>query len=182
MKKSLLVSIIAVVAVVVIATFLISPKSTPADTEFTDISQSLWFNSELKDVITQETFTISQFDKPVLVESFAVWCPTCTKQQREIKKYHDSVGDEVISVSLDVDESEDEAYVLQHTQDNGFDWYYIISPIEATVSLIDDFGPSIVNAPSAPMILICPGGQARKLQSGVKDVSDLKEAVATCGA
>ena len=45
-----------------------------------------WMNTELKDVRIGETFKISDFrGEPVLVESFAVWCPTCTKQQNEIK-------------------------------------------------------------------------------------------------
>ncbi|PIO07358.1 hypothetical protein COU59_03365, partial [Candidatus Pacearchaeota archaeon CG10_big_fil_rev_8_21_14_0_10_34_12] len=40
-----------------------------------------WMNTELKDIRTGETFKTSDFEgKPVLLESFAVWCPTCTKQ------------------------------------------------------------------------------------------------------
>jgi len=138
-----------------------------------------WINIELRDVATGESFRVSDFsDKPVLLESFAVWCPTCTKQQRVTKKLEEEVGDSIVSISIDTDPNEDEARVQKHIDDNGFSWYYAISPIEFTQSLIDQFGIDIVNAPSAPMVLICDGEKARQLGSGVKSVEKLKEEVA----
>jgi len=139
-----------------------------------------WMDFELKDIRTGESFKISDFaGKPILLESFAVWCPTCTKQQRDIKELHEEVGDDVISISLDTDPEEDEARVLAHIQSNGFEWYYAISPIELTQSLIDEFGNSIVSAPSVPMILICEDGSFRKLGGfGSRDVDKLKEEIA----
>lgn len=134
-----------------------------------------WINMELKDVATGETFKISDFsDKPVLLESFAVWCPTCTQQQRMIKSLHEEVGDSIISISLDTDPNEDEARVKKHIDDNGFDWSYVVAPVDFTKSLIDQFGIGIVNAPQAPMVLVCDGQKARQLGSGVKSVETLK--------
>ena len=135
-----------------------------------------WINFELNDVKTGESFMISDFNKPVLLESFAVWCPTCTKQQREIKKLHNDVGDSIISISVDTDPNEDENQVRQHIESNGFDWIYVVAPREFTQSLIDQFGVGIVNAPSAPMILICDE-KVKKLGSGVKSSNELKENV-----
>ncbi|MBS3080228.1 TlpA family protein disulfide reductase [Candidatus Pacearchaeota archaeon] len=138
-----------------------------------------WMNIELKDVRTGETFKISDFEgKPVLIESFAVWCPICTKQQKEIKKLHEEISDSVVSISLDTDPNEDESKILNHIQENGFDWYYAISPIEMTQSLINEFGNSIINAPSAPVVLICEDGSFRKLSgSGSRNVDKLKEEI-----
>ena len=134
-----------------------------------------WKESQLKDVITGNTFRISDFKgKPILLESFAVWCPTCTKQQKVIKELHEELGDEVISISLDTDPNEDESQVLQHTQKNGFDWRYAVSTVGTTKALIFEFGNTVVNAPQAPVILICKDQSARLLGRDIKDVEELK--------
>jgi cytochrome oxidase Cu insertion factor (SCO1/SenC/PrrC family) len=125
-----------------------------------------------------ENFKVSDFSgKPILIESFAVWCPTCTRQQNEIKKFHEEVGDAVVSISLDTDPNEDVAKVKAHTLQHGFDWHYVISPPDFTQSLIGVFGIGVVNAPSAPVILVCEDQSFRMLDSGVKDVSELKEEI-----
>jgi thiol-disulfide isomerase/thioredoxin len=137
-----------------------------------------WKEISIRDVRTGNDFKISDFKgKPILVESFAVWCPTCTKQQQEIKKLHEDVGDSVVSVSLDTDPNEEESQVKEHTEQNGFDWYYAVSPKDLTQSLIDEFGVGVVNAPQAPVILVCEDLSTRLLDRGVKDTDELKEAI-----
>ena len=145
-----------------------------------DISGVVWLNAELRDVNSGETFTIRGIGpdegKKVLLESMAVWCPVCTRQQREIRKLHDE-GNEIVSVSLDTDPNEDEARLRSHTDKNGFTWRYAISPSDVTRSLIDDFDPSIINAPSAPMVLVCEDGSWRRLPNGVKSISTLRQEI-----
>jgi thiol-disulfide isomerase/thioredoxin len=129
---------------------------------------------ELIDVATGKVFRISDFSgRPVLLESFAVWCPTCTEQQKQTKELESRIGDAIIHVSLDTDPNEDEARVREHIEANGFDWYYAVSPIELTRTLIDEYGIKVVNAPMVPMILICPDQSTRFLRSGVKTANDL---------
>ena len=139
-----------------------------------------WMEFELEDIRTGETFRISDFQgKPILLESFAVWCPTCTKQQREIKKLHDEIGDDIISISLDTDPNEDTEIIRAHINTNDFTWYYTISPIEMTQALIDEFGNSIISAPSAPMVLICEDLSYRKLGGfSSRSVDKLKQEIA----
>ena len=144
-----------------------------ADTEI-DNNKALWRTTELTDVKTGETFIVDQFDKPVILESFAVWCPTCTRQQKEIKKLHQEIGEDAISISLDTDPNEDRQKVLDHINSNGFDWYYAVAPKEVTQSLIDEFGFSVANAPSAPVVIIDENKNARLLKSGVKSSNELK--------
>ena len=158
----------------------IQSETTDSGTDSATVSEKIdWRTSALTDVRTQQVFTISQFDKPILLESFAVWCPTCTKQQTEIKLLHEELGDSFVSISLDTDPNEDKAKVLDHIQRNQFNWYYAISPRELTESLIDEFGINFVNAPQAPVVLIC-NGNAKKLPNGVKTVSELKGELANC--
>lgn len=138
-----------------------------------------WMDIELTDVTTGETFKISDFkDKTILLESFAVWCPTCLAQQKEMQKFQASHGDDVIHISLDTDPNEDAEKVREHIQRNGLDWYFAISPIELTEALIDEFGLKFVNAPRAPVVLICKDGSARFLRSGVKPAEELAAEVA----
>jgi len=138
-----------------------------------------WKNIELTDVNSEETYTIGKFNVPVFVESFAIWCPTCTRQQKEFKKFHES-NPEIISITLDTDPNEDATAVKQHAEINSFDWRYSVSPADLTQGLIDEFGLGVVNAPAVPVILICPGKEVQLLGRGVKDQADLAVAVASC--
>lgn len=144
-----------------------------------------WLTVELHDVVTREAFRISDFEgRPVLLESFAVWCPTCTKQQQEIRRLHDEVGEAIVSISLDVDPNEEEALVRRHALQNGFGWRYVVAPPQLTLALIQQFGTAVVVASSAPMILVCPdGGAIELLRRGVKSAEWLLDTIqAKCGA
>ena len=186
MKKGLIISVIVAVIVIGLTFLLFSPKQNTSENieigkeTFGEVINQVILDTELKDIATGKNFRISDFsDKPVLLESFAVWCPTCTAQQKVTKKFHEEVGDSVVSISIDTDPNEAESRVLEHIEKNGFNWYYAISPVELTKSLIDQFGVGIVNAPSVPMILIC-GDKATMLDSGIKSVSELKKEVERC--
>jgi thiol-disulfide isomerase/thioredoxin len=138
-----------------------------------------WMDVELTDVATNQTFKISDFKgKPILVESFAVWCSTCLAQQRESKKLKEELGESVVHISLDTDPNEDRSIVLGHINQYGFDWFYAITPISMTQDLINEYGISVVNAPGAPVILICEDQTTRFLRRGVKSADDLKEEIA----
>lgn len=144
----------------------------------------LWLSAELTDVVSGESFSIGQFEQPVLLETFAVWCPKCKAQQDDIVDFHMEEGfseDDVVSISLNVDAGEDADLVKNHAESNGFEWRFAVSPSDVTQSLVDEFGPGIVSAPSVPMVVICPDGTFEKLPTGNKNVEELKEAVAFCG-
>ncbi len=135
---------------------------------------SAWMDIELTDVATGQTFKINDFKgKPVLLESFAVWCLTCLRQQREIKKVREIEGDAIVHISLDTDPNEDADKIREHVERNGLDWYFAVAPIELTNALIDEFGLAVVNAPGAPVILIYEDQSAKLLRSGVKSAEEL---------
>lgn len=138
-----------------------------------------WRNVEFKDANTGETFKVSDFKgQNILLESFAVWCPTCLSQQKEMKKLRDQ-GDDTVHISLDTDPNEDESIVKEHALNNNLDWRFAVSPNEATKSLIKDFGINIVFAPGAPVLLICDDDaqSARFLPAGVKDADKLQQEI-----
>lgn len=138
------------------------------------VNATEWQQVELEDVNSGETYTVAELEKPLLVETFAVWCPTCTNQQNEIKKYHEQSN--ITSVSLDVDSNEDKQQIRRHTEENGFDWRYSVSPPGLTRMLVNEYGTTIANPPSAPVILVCEDG-TRRLENGVKSASKLEEEV-----
>lgn len=133
-----------------------------------------WMDTELTDVLTGDTFRISDFKgKTILVESFAVWCPTCLAQQKEMNKITESEGEDIVHISLNTDPNEDEAKVKGHVERNKLNWYFAIAPKELTEALIDEFGLEVVSAPRAPVVLICEDGEARLLRSGLKSADDI---------
>lgn len=137
-----------------------------------------WKSYELKEVSTGEKFRICDFEgKPVLIESFAVWCPKCKQQQDTLKRLHDELGDSFISIALDTDPNEDENTVKAYKNRFGYTWRFAISPVELTKALIDEFGIGVVNAPSVPVILVCEDLSFRMLGGGQKSVADLKREI-----
>lgn len=136
-----------------------------------------WMDTELKDVRTGETFKISDFKgKNILIESFAAWCPTCTKQQNKMRELQ-AIDPETIHISLDTDPNEDIKIVQNYIDRNLFDWYFALAPEELTRALIKEFGVGIVFAPAAPVVLICPDQSTRFLGRGVKSANELKSEI-----
>jgi hypothetical protein len=142
-----------------------APTPTPRETtavplaqgeEPTAVSDTAWRSVELSPVRREETFTMNDFEKPVVLEAFAVWCPICTDQQDELRGLDDSV----VKISVNVDPNEDAAKVREHADDNGYDWRYVVAPPEMVRSLVNAFGTTVTNAPSTPVVVACPGGGA----------------------
>ena len=137
-------------------------------------SARAWMDIELKDAATGEKFKIRDFKgTPILLESFAVWCPTCLRQQKAMQELKAREGERVVHISLDTDPNEDEAKIKEHAQTHGLDWHFAVSPLELTKALMDEFGLRIVSAPSAPVLLICEDQSTRFLRSGVKSADEL---------
>ncbi|MDY6778221.1 MAG: thioredoxin domain-containing protein [Candidatus Nanohaloarchaea archaeon] len=136
----------------------------------------LWMTTNLTAIPSGETFTIQQLERPVLVEMFAVWCPTCTRQQKEVQQLHRRYGDIVTSVSLDIDPNEDRQKVWRHMRRYNFTWRYAIASPTMTAALVREFDSTITVAPRSPMVLVCENG-FRRLSRGVKTAETLKEEI-----
>jgi len=182
-KKVIYFAVIILLGVVFLA--LSKPKDVYGEIYKEDTSSNSgetisWRDVSLTDTLTGQEYKISEFSNQVVVlESFAVWCPTCRKQQEEIKKLIEA-GDKSVHISIDVDPNEDENQVINHAQKNDFNWKFSIFPIDATKSLIEEFGQIVVNAPRAPVIILCPDGSSTLLQGGVKTTEKLASEIAAC--
>jgi cytochrome oxidase Cu insertion factor (SCO1/SenC/PrrC family) len=146
----------------------------------TSIVTPEWFQVELTDVQTGETFTMNDYSgKVVLLETMATWCPTCILQASYVYKLHDQLGhpDDLVSISLDVDLNEDADILKEYIGQYGFDWHFAISPLEVDRALGNLYSAQYMNPPLAPMLIIDRQGNVHHLPYGLKDTETLQKAV-----
>lgn len=139
-----------------------------------------WFSVSLTDVNSSETFTINDLKgKVILVETMAVWCSNCLKQQTQVKALHQTLGerDDFVSIGIDIDSNEDAAKLKGFVDANGFDWKYVVSPAEVSRDISSLYGGQFLNPPSTPMLIIDRHGNVHLLPFGIKSADDLLQAL-----
>jgi thiol-disulfide isomerase/thioredoxin len=140
-----------------------------------------WKDIELTDVRTGTIFSLSSFaDHPVLIQTFTITCPVCMRQQEEITRLHDSGTVPFVMVGLDIDPNGNPASLRSYTDRQGYYGLYARSPPEMTRLLAERFGITVLSPAQAPLILICPDGNATLLPSGIKTTDDLEKAISGC--
>lgn len=133
-----------------------------------------WRGVVLTDVSTGESFSISDFKgKVALLETMAVWCPTCVRQQIEIQALRGRFGDQVVSVTLDIDRNEGQDILRKHVRNYGFEERFAVSPTALTRALEKDFGTMVLNPTSTPVIIVDRQQQGHLLRPGLKSAAEL---------
>ncbi|MCE7859236.1 MAG: TlpA family protein disulfide reductase [Chloroflexi bacterium CFX2] len=135
-----------------------------------------WFSVALTNVRTGETFTIQDLKgKVILVETMAVWCSNCLRQQGQVKELHGLLGerDDFVSIGLDIDLNEDASKLKDFVDAQGFNWLYAVSPAEVSRDLSSLYGDQFLNPPSTPMLAIDRHGVVHPLPFGIKSAEDL---------
>ena len=136
-----------------------------------------WFGTTFTNVNTGEAFTINDYrGKVVLVETLAMWCSNCKKQQEQVKILHELLGmnDDLISIGLDIDTNENAADLKTYVERNGFDWVYAVASEEVTRDIANLYGAQFLNPPSTPILIIDRKGEAHPLPFGIKSAEELK--------
>jgi thiol-disulfide isomerase/thioredoxin len=148
-----------------------------ADTMMDESSaQTTWLDYQFTDATSGEPFSISGFKgKVVLVETMAMWCSNCMKQQIQVKELHSLLGerDDFIGIGIDVDPNEDLVRLANYVEKNGFHWLYGVAPAEVLAGIQDSLGGQFLNPPSTPIVLFDKDGLAHPLPFGLKSASDL---------
>lgn len=121
---------------------------------------------ELVDVRSGDPFTLGELasDKPVLVETMAVWCTTCLAQQREVVQAHELA--DFHSVGIDVDPNERPDELAEYADREGFDWSFAMADAALVKLLTDAYGFAVTNPPSTPTFVISTDGTVRALEFG----------------
>lgn len=161
----------------------------PASDEMTDemadepadmMEVPTWFSAALTNVLSDQTFTINDFKgKVVLVETMAIWCSNCLKQQTQVKALHEALGmrDDFVSIGLDIDPNENVDALKGFVENQGFDWYYAVSPADVSREIASLYGDQFLNPPSTPIVVIDRHGKAHTLPFGIKSADDLRQAI-----
>jgi thiol-disulfide isomerase/thioredoxin len=139
-----------------------------------------WFSVRLVDVRTNESFSIQDLQgKVVLVETMAVWCSNCLRQQREVQALHEALGEreDFISIALDIDPNEDAEALRNLAAKNEFDWLYAVAPMELAREFGELYGQQFLNPPSTPILLIDRHGEVHTLPFGVKSAAELQSRI-----
>jgi hypothetical protein len=160
-------------------------KEEPTDEAMMDMDEAAmmgpdWFKADLTNVNTGEIFKISDFQgKVILVETIAVWCSNCLKQQQQVEALHGLLGerDDLVSVTLDIDPNENDAILKAHTDKNGFGWLYAVAPVEVAREVGQLYGGQFLNPPATPMLIIDRHGEAHPLPFGIKDAQTLADSL-----
>jgi hypothetical protein len=162
----------------------IQEEQIPAESTTADSSAGSnfpdWYSTPLTDVNAGEVFTISEnIGKVYLVETMAIWCSNCLRQQQEVKRFHDLLGerDDFESIGINIDPNEDTALLTGYVQKNGFDWIYVVASNELIDEISSLYGSQFLNPPSAPMLIIDRQGNPHPLGFGIKSAEELLEAV-----
>jgi hypothetical protein len=135
-----------------------------------------WFDISLTDVNTGESFTINDLQgNVILLETMAMWCSNCLKQQKQVRELHELLGssEDLVSIGLDIDPNEEAPALRNYTAKQGFDWVYVISPAELSRALAEAYGNQFLNPPSTPILIIDRHGEVHPLRFGIKDAQEL---------
>lgn len=156
-------------------------EASPAEPESQSapqVTQPGWYAMELTDVNTGSVFRVADLQgKVVLVETMAVWCSNCFRQQLEVKELHDLIGDreDFVGLGIDIDPNESVPQLTGYVKENGFDWLYAVASTELINEISDLHGPQFLNPPSTPMLIIDKQGEANLLPFGIKSADELLE-------
>ena len=162
---------------------LVSACENRVEANMPEIASSMtpdWFDVELTDAQTGESFTVNDYaGKVVLLETMAIWCPNCIIQANEIRNLHKVLGnpEDLVSVSLDVDVNEDNEALGKYANEYGFDWHFAIASNEVARALGNLYTAQYLNPPLAPMMIIDREGKVHHLEYGIKDAEMLQQEV-----
>jgi len=176
MKSFRVLSVLVVLALALTACGSVADNTPPV----AESTTPEWFDMELVDAQTGETFTMNDYaGKVVLLETMAMWCPNCIVQANEVRNLHEALGnpEDLISVSLDVDINEDTKSLGEYASGYGFDWRFAVAPLLYARALGTLYTPQYLNPPLAPMLIIDREGNVHHLEYGIKDAETLQKVV-----
>ena len=160
--------------------FSLAGGQEPKEPTAASIVKPEWFHMELTDVQTGESFSMNDYaGKVVLLETMAIWCPSCVIQQTQVKKLREAVGnpEDLISVTLDVDSHEDGAALKEYASSYRFTWHFAVAPLLMERALGNLYSAEYLNPPLSPMLIIDRAGNVHQLDYGIKDAETLQKIV-----
>ncbi len=110
----------------------------------------------------------------VAIEPMAIWCSNCRIQQREaIAALAEVDSDDLVYIGIDVDPNERARDLARYSEEEGFDWPFVVASRELSRELADAFGAQVLSPPSTPTILIAPDGEVIEVHFGIRRADEL---------
>ncbi|PWR69914.1 TlpA family protein disulfide reductase [Methanospirillum lacunae] len=137
-----------------------------------------WTKIPMTDAVTGEQFSIDQIakmGKPVLIHTFAVWCPTCSMQLGESEQMLTTSPDSFTIVGIDIDPNENQNMVKKHIEKEKYAGHFAAAPKELTRGMVGTFGTSF--ALELPQTVIVCNKTVNHLGSGLFRAQTLKSAL-----
>jgi hypothetical protein len=120
----------------------------------------------LTDVRSGERITLGALaaEKPLLLETMAIWCTNCRSQQHNVVAAHDLA--DFHSLSLDVDPGEQPGDLATYADREGFDWHFAMADAQLATQLRERFGTAVIVPPGMPKILFRTDGSIELIGLG----------------
>ncbi len=137
-----------------------------------------WLSEPMTDITGGDEIRISDLmteGKPIIIHTFAVWCPACTIQLRETSRLVRENPDSYIMIGMDIDPNEDALTVKNHIQRNGFSGYFVNAPARVSRDIVQTLGTG--TALTLPQTIIICHGEVILLGDGVYGEKELSERV-----
>ena len=182
-NQSFLLFIICIAAIIIAGCLgfgnkeVIFFESSDSTTSLEEHGKS-WLFSSLKDIATDNEFRVFDLledERPIIIHTFAVWCPACTIQLLESSHLIETNPDTYHLLAMDIDPREYPELVKNHIARNSFSGKFVILSTEDTRSLIDTFGTRIII--SLPQTVIICNNTALYVGDGVYRKEHLKEII-----
>jgi len=110
----------------------------------------------------------------VFVEGMATWCPPCLDQQREAQAALAQLDPaDVLYLSVDVDPREQAPTLAGYAERHGFGWQFVVATPAFLRVLAGQFGVTVLNPPSTPILVIDRSGHATLTEVGIKKADRL---------
>jgi len=152
-----------------------SDAGTDATVQTVSYNGPEWANLTLTNARTNETFTLADFaGKVVMVEPMATWCSNCRAQQRQVREAIPNVdADQVVFISLSVENNFANARLAEYADDNGFDWVFVVGTPELLSALTNEYGRTVTNPPAVPRFSITADGTISGLSTGAHSATQI---------
>jgi thiol-disulfide isomerase/thioredoxin len=126
-----------------------------------------WTSTEIVNV-DGASFRFTDFvGRPVFIEAFATWCPTCRAQLGDTQAAAAAQGANAVFVALSVETTLSGDAVASYAKDNGFtDIRFAVMTPQLLAALVKQYGNSVANPPSTPHLVIDRDGIAGAFETG----------------
>jgi cytochrome oxidase Cu insertion factor (SCO1/SenC/PrrC family) len=143
-----------------------------------------WQTETLTDVQTGQLVQLSSYrGRILLLEGMATWCPPCLEQQDQgVVALKQLTGTDVAYVSIDVDPRETSDVLRAYADRHHFGWPFLVASPAFLRELSDQFGISVLNPPSTPVIVVGRDGVGHLTEVGIKSAARLVQLAKAVGA